>query len=202
MTQALITLEVFEMGISDETAPLIDSFQADKLREAAYEKGYGAGWQDALAQMRNEDELRNIAAQEALQAISFSYSEAHQVLSDSFLALTYAILETVLPEAMRLVVPVFLAAELDALLARHTQPDVQILCAPSVQDRLAGVVASCPQTNIKMIPEPSFSEGQVSLRIAREERVIDLDDLLDRLREMFGQNQIKYTKQEPAYGRA
>ena len=202
MTQAHLNLEIFEVGPLDDQESLISAFQAEKMRETAYEQGYAAGWQDALENMRSEDELRSIAAQEALQAIGFSYNEAHQALSGSFLALAQTILQTVLPEAARLALPAFLATELDALLARHTRPDVQILCAPGVHDTLGAVVASCTQTKIELISEPSFSEAQLVLRLGSEERMVDLDDLLNQMREIFALHQNRRTEQETAYGRA
>lgn len=201
MRQAALELEVFEVAQLDEEAPLLDAFQAEKMREAAYEQGYAAGWQDALEQMRNEDELRHIAAQEALQAIGFSYTEAHQALTGSFLALTQALLDSVLPEAARLALPLCLEAELDALVQQHARPAVQIFCAPGVLGTIETVIASCTQAEIELGAEPSFSEAQISLRIGSQERVINLDDVLDRLREIFAQHQNWQTRQETANGR-
>ena len=202
MRPALLTLEVFELGQVDDQSPVLDAFQAEKMRETAYEQGYGAGWQDALEHMRNEDELRQIAAQEALQAIGFSYNEAHQALAGSFLALTQAMLDRVLPEAARVALPAFLAAELEALIAQHTHPDIQILCAPSVRQSLGAVVSSCTQTRIELVAEPSFTEAQLALRLGTQERVIDLDALLARMREVVAHTQTWHTQQEAAHGRA
>ncbi|WP_296474630.1 hypothetical protein [Roseinatronobacter sp.] len=202
MKQALLNLEVFDLGQMDAQGPLLDRFQAEKLREQAYEQGYAAGWQDALEHMRNEDELRNIAAQEALQAICFSYNEAHQALVGSFLALTHAMLEKLLPEAAHLALPAFLSAELASVVAQNTHAEIQLVCAPCARDRLAEVVASCTQIKIELIEEPSFSESQLSLRLDSQEREIDLSGLLQRMREMFAQHHSKYIEQETAYGRA
>lgn len=202
MRQAALKLEVFEVAQLDEEAPLLDAFQAEKMREAAYEQGYAAGWQDALEQMRNEDELRHIAAQEALQAVGFSYTEAHQALAGSFLALTQALLDSVLPEAARLALPLCLKAELEALLQQHTRPAVQILCAPGVLGTLGTLIASCTQAEIELVAEPSFSDAQITLCIDSQERVIDLDDVVARVREIFDQQQNLQTRQETAYGRS
>lgn len=202
MKQAMLNLEVFDLGHADAEAPLLDRFQAEKLREQAYEEGYAAGWQDALEQMRNEDELRTIAAQEALQAIGFSYNEAHQALVGSFLALTHAMLEKLLPEAAHLALPAFVSAELEAVVAQNTRADVQLVCAPGARERLAEVVASCTQIKIELVEEPSFSESQLSLRLDSQERDIDLSGLLHKMREMFAQHYGTNIEQETAYGRA
>jgi hypothetical protein len=192
MKQAMLKLEVFDLGHLDAQSPLLDRFQAEKLRENAYEQGYAAGWQDALEHMRNEDELRNIAAQEALQAIGFSYNEAHQALVGSFLALIQAMLEKLLPEAAHLALPVFLSAELEALVAQNTRAEVQLICAPGARDRLAELVASCAQIKIELVEEPSFSESQLLLRLDSQEREIDLSGLLHKMREIFAQHHGTY----------
>lgn len=202
MRQGALKLEVFETAQQDQQAILLDPFQAEQMREAAFEQGYAAGWQDALEQLRNEDALRQIAAQEAVQAIGFSYSEAHQALAGSFLELLQAILDRVMPEAARLSVQLFLGAELDALFVKHTRPAVQIFCAPGALVALKQVVAASSPTEIELVAEPSFSEAQVSLRIGDQERVINLDDLLDRMRAIVAQDQNWQTTQETAYGRA
>lgn len=200
MTRSALQLEVFTTGTLGEDAKLLGAQEAERLREAAYEQGYGAGWQDALDHMRNEDALRRIAAEEALQALSFSYTEAHQALQTGFLALTQTMLDRVLPEVARIALPVSLAAELDALVARHTHVPVRILCAPAMQESLARIVAACPIQQIELVPEPSYSDAQVSLCLREQDRVIDLDAILARLREIIGQHIPQSPQQEARHG--
>ncbi len=200
MTGSMLKLEVFETAPPDEDEARLDAHQAARLRETAYESGYAAGWQDALEQMRNEDALRRIAAEEALQAIGFSYAEAHQALSGLFLRLTGEILEKVLPETLRQALPAHLAQELATLVERNTHCPVQIACAPSVRATLEPLVQACPQLQIEMVAEPSFSEAQVALRLGAQERVIDLDSLLAALRAAFDGQIRKQVQQETAHG--
>ncbi len=200
MTRALLKLEVFETAPLEDATTLLDAHQATKLRETAYDSGYAAGWQDALEQMRNEDALRRIAAEEALQAVGFSYAEAHQALSGLFLRLTEEILAQILPDTLRQALPAHLAQELDALVARNTQCAVQIACAPNVVDALAPLAEACPQLQIEMVAEPSFSEAQVALRVQAQERVIDLDALRAALRAVFDGQKHKQQEQERVHG--
>ena len=200
MTQPALKLEVFTTGAPEADTSILGAQEAEKLRESAFEQGYGAGWQDALEHMRNEDALRRIAAEEALQALSFSYTEAHQALLVGFRALTQAMLEQVLPEAARSALPAYLASELDALVARHTHIPLRILCAPAVQPALAQIVAACPFQQIELVPEPSYSEAQVSLCLGEQERVIDLDAVLARLRDIICQHIPQQSQQEARHG--
>lgn len=200
MRQAMLKLEVFETAEIDNSDAVFDSHQAEKLRETAYEQGYAAGWQDALEHMRNEDALRRIASEEALQAISFSYHEAHGALQPAFLALARAMLEVVLPEAVRRVLPVCLDAELRAIVAKNIQPSILIRCAPSACISLEPIVAAVPSVQIKLVAEPSFTEAQIALSLGAQERIIDLDNVLDGLHRIFAQSAHRLNDKETLHG--
>lgn len=200
MSNALLKLEVFETAPLEDADARIDAHQAVKLREAAFEEGYAAGWQDALEHMRNEDSLRRLAAEEALQQISFSYAEAHHALSGAFLGLTGAILSKVLPQATAIALPERVAAELADLVTQHTHCAIRIACAPAVKPMLEPLAAACPDVQITFHPEPSFSDAQVALRMDMQEREIDFDALLDALRTVLEQQSKAATTQEHAHG--
>lgn len=200
MSNALLKLEVFETAPLDDPEARIDAHQAVKLRETAFEEGYAAGWQDALEHMRNEDALRRIAAEEALQQVSFSYAEAHQALSEAFLGLTDAMLSKVLPRAAAMALPDRVATELADLVARHTHCQVHITCAPTARAMLEPLAATRPDLQITVEAEPSFSDGQVDLRMGAEAREINFDALLDALRAVFAQQSTQPQTQEKAHG--
>lgn len=200
MRQTMLKLEIFETAAIDDATVVFDAQQAEKLRETAYEQGYAAGWQDALEHMRNEDALRQIATEEALQAVSFSYHEAHGALQQAFMELVRAMLDTVLPEAVRMSVHDHLDAELRALVAQNTLTPIRIRCAPASVDTLTAIVAAVPSVQIELLAEPSFTESQVALSLDAQERVIDLDHVLEGLREIFTQSLQRQNDKEAIHG--
>lgn len=200
MRQSMLKLEVFETIPEEPGSAVVDSKQAEKLREAAFEQGYAAGWQDALEYMRNEDAMRRIAAEEALQRLSFTYAEAHACLQGSFLALTDAMLARMLPEAMRLSLPGCLRAELEALVAQNTVLPLRLTCAPGACATLEPILESVQGLSVELVPEPSFTEAQVALTLGAQERRIDLDSLLNRMREIFAQGMQRHIDKETGHG--
>ncbi len=200
MSNALLKLEVFETVPLEDADTRLDAHQAVRMRETAFEEGYAAGWQDALEHMRNEDALRRIGAEEALQQISFSYAEAHQALSEAFLSLTGAMLSKVLPQATAMALPERVATELADLVDRHTHCAVRIACAPAARAMLEPLAAARPDVQITFHPEPSFSDAQVALRMGAQEREINFDALLDALRAVFAQQSQTEATQEQAHG--
>lgn len=200
MNSAVLRLEIFETAQLQDESGLFNAHEAEKLRETAFEQGYASGWQDALQQFRNEDALRRAAAEEAIQAVNFTYTEAHQALQSGFLTLTQSILQKVIPEVARAVLPQCLREELNDLIARHTHLPLEILCASSVLSTLEPILAATPNRDIRLIAEPSFSEAQVALRLGDCERIIDLDAVQTRLQALL-QAQVKnYAEQEANHG--
>ncbi|MCC5962568.1 MAG: hypothetical protein JJU09_05520 [Rhodobacteraceae bacterium] len=200
MSMALRKLEVFETAPLEDAEAQFDAHQAARLRETAYEEGYAAGWQDALENMRNDDALRRIAAEEALQQIEFGYAEAHQALSQAFLRLTEAILAKVLPQAVAMALPERVLVELQALAEGHTQTPVEIACAPAVLAVLEPLTRARSDLPLSFVAEPSFSAAQVALRMGVQERAVDFDALLDALRTVLAQHSPNPETQEKAHG--
>lgn len=200
MRQAMLKLEVFETAAIDDDTTHFDAHQAEKLRESAFEQGYAAGWQDALEHMRNEDALRRIAAEEALQAISFSYHEAHAALQDAFVALTETLIAKVMPELARHALPARVAAELKAIAAQNTTLPLRLACAPTAVATLTPIIATAPGITIDLVPEPSFTDAQVALSIGAQERRIDFDALLAQLRDILADSTQHTPETETAHG--
>ncbi len=200
MSQSLLKLEVFETAGIGDAQTVFDPRQAEKLRETAFEQGYAAGWQDALEHMRNEDALRRIAAEEALQAVSFGYHEAHAALQAQFLALMQAILAQLMPETVRHALPSCLEQELAALVRQNTRLPVEILCAPEARSTLEPIIAQVAGLQVDLIPEPSFSEAQVALRLGAQERRIDLDGVLAALGAIFERSLQRHHDKEREHG--
>ena len=177
----MLKLESFDgtaMALDDATLTARD---AESLRSTSFEEGYGAGWSDALEQMRHEDALRRAAAQEALQAIAFSFHEACEALESNFMSLATEMVTTLLPELVPEARRRLLAAELRALAARQFAGRLELLCAPGTAAGLADLADSVPGLEIAMVEEPSFTDSQLMIRVDQNTRQIDLHGLMATL---------------------
>lgn len=174
----MLKLEVFETPDTTDAVPYLDARSAEKLRDAAYEQGYGAGWQDALDQMRDEDALRRAATFEALQAISFTYAEARAMTEHQLATTLDALLAKILPEVCLLSLPGRVAQELQVLLARDATASIQVLCAPQSVPMIAPLLEQLPAgAQVKLVDEPSFAAAQVVLAGQGQQRDIDLSSI-------------------------
>ncbi len=184
MTRAALQLEVFEPDPCDSPAP--DPAEAEAQHARGYEDGYGAGWQDALAQLRDEDSLRRAAAEEALQTLAFSYLEATAALEGRCVALAQALMGAVLPELAQVALPRLLAQELQTLAARELAGRLQIQCAPSARATVQGCLAAVPALDAAIVEEPSFTDAQVVVQVDHGARRIDLDGVRAALADALG----------------
>lgn len=191
----MLKLEVFD------TAPDLQVDQAcakrvAAAREAAYDDGYNAGWQDALSATRDEDDQRRATALEAVQAISFTYAEAHAALETAFLALTDQLLEQLLPQAAQLGLPALLRGELHRIAQQGASLPIELHCAPASSPALRSIIDTVKGVDIRVIEEPAFSDAQVSLRLGAQQRDIDFDSLTDQIRAAFERQSPSPTKSE------
>lgn len=171
---ALLKLESFDSDHLLDAATPLDPKDADNLRARAFEEGYGAGWTDALQQMRDEDALRRAAAEEALQGVAFGYHEARAALETTFMELAHQMISTVLPQITPVALRQLLEMELQQIVAWNFAGRLELLCAPGLRDSLSELVANSPGIDMSLLDEPSFSEAQILLRVDQNSRMIDL----------------------------
>lgn len=185
MTRTLRRLEVFETTPPDADEASFSAHDVEMMRKTGYEQGYGAGWADAVEQMRDEDALRRAAAMDALQAIDFTYSEACASVEGAFLAMLRNMVELVLPQAMRPALAAILIEEIRAALARQPRATMVIYCAPAARALLEEVVSDFPALSFEVIEEPAFPLERVTLKLGSQSREIDFDHVLGRLRALL-----------------
>jgi hypothetical protein len=179
----MLKLEVFETLGANDTVAYLDPHSAAKLRESAFEQGYGAGWQDALDQMRGEDALRRAATFEAVQALTFTFAEARAMCEGQLADIVTDLVTKILPEMCAVSLSGRVSQELRLLLARDRTAPLQILCAPDSIALLAPVLTDLPDgACVTLVPEPSYSAAQVSLQGQGQRRHVDLSSVADSLR--------------------
>jgi len=150
----------------------------EKLK--SYEKGYGAGWEDAAAAF--ETEQGRIAADLArhLQELSFTYHEAHAALQRDLAGVVQGLIEKVLAPSARHALGEIIEGRISEL-AERSQSPVEISVAPDNVARVEAIVASANGLPLRILPEASLGPGQAFLRFGSAEEQIDLDAVLTEI---------------------
>lgn len=184
-----LKLEVFETSTSDVSLVVMPSVQAEEMRLQAYEAGYNAGWEDAVA-AASADKAR-ISAELAnnLQRLSFSYHEAQAQVLRSIRPLLTELTTKLLPELAREAIAPVVLDVLMPLLDEATEPVIHIVLNPASRNAVEHLLTQAAGLSVTIAEEPTLGEGQVYLRLGREELRVDLDlairDIISVVQDFF-----------------
>ncbi|MGB3177421.1 MAG: flagellar biosynthesis protein [Albidovulum sp.] len=173
-----VQLEVFELtDMTDERVELGQA-ELEECRLAAYEQGYTAGWDDAVAAQDQEVARLRADLGQNLQDLNFTYHEAHSHVLRT--------LEPLLQDMVTKVMPAIARDSLGPMVLEHLRPiakemanqPIVLVANPANRDLLERLVVHEVSFPITMREEPSLGEGQVHIRMNEEESRIDLDGVI------------------------
>ncbi|QBF29688.1 hypothetical protein [Thalassococcus sp. S3] len=156
-----------------------DELQLETERLAAFEQGYSAGWEDAIkAQAQDQTKVSATLAQ-TLADLTFTHREAHVQMLAAVTPLLEAIVEQIMPETLQQSLGPIVVEELEKLAAEHGDAPLELVCAPN---HLQALEPMLPKTSdLRIATDESLPEGQVFLRLGREERDINLKTVTDTI---------------------
>ncbi len=176
-----VQLEVFELtDMTDERVEL-DQAELEECRLAAYEQGYTAGWDDAVAAQDGEVARLRADLGRNLQDMSFTYHEAHRHVLRT--------LEPLLNDMVNKVLPTIARHSLTPIVMEHLRPIAEDLAAqpvslvanPSNRDLLERLVVNNAPFPLIVCEEKSLGDGQVYLKFGTDETRIDLDGVIEAI---------------------
>lgn len=182
---AVLKLEEFAksqiMGIENFSSEFdqIPGQNPDVPENAAFEKGYKAGWEDASAaeaqnQTRISEELsRNI------QDFGFTYHEARNHVLKSLENLITELVEKVLPEIAFDSLGLAISQELIPLAKLAIDAPISIVVSPVGRPALETLLDEFCTIPFELVEETSLSSGQVFMRAGKFEKQIDFSKVLE-----------------------
>ena len=173
-----LRLEVFSTAPRRQNEPAPQMVPADAVEEArleAFEKGYKAGWDDAVA--AQEDEAQRLSANVGrnLQALSFTYHEARGHLLHGLGPLLDGICARILPETARAALGGIVREALEPLAEEALDRPVTLVLTPEARPLVEAALAQAAAPPVAFVEEPSLAPGQLHLRWDGGEQRIDLD---------------------------
>lgn len=172
--------QVSEAGPSLPPSPT-DAGELEKFRLDSFEKGYRAGWEDAIsAEKASRDRISSDLAQN-LQDLSFTYHEAMAHASRSFASLMSSVVEKLLPAALRETVGLHILDVLQAHAKECAGLEVRIAVSsddlPAAQAALEGDFGF----PVRVLEDPQLFQGQADIRFKDQERRLDLTSLANEI---------------------
>lgn len=168
-------------GAADARDPHLDAEAIEKARLEGYETGYQAGWDDAVrSEAKNQERIGEEFARN-LGDLGFTFHEARSHVLRGLEPLFEAVVGSLLPVLAAEALGMTIVEELMSIAAEAGDRPIEIVAASSnmgVLEELIGTVTAVP---VRLLEEPTLAEGQVFLRSEKEEKEIDLDDVIERI---------------------
>lgn len=169
-------LEVFNiLAAPADGAEFLDATAVEEFRKSAYEAGYAAGWQDAQTERDSAEALRRESAEDALRSLHFTHEEARAHVLGALLPLLRAMAETVLPELAQATLGASVAEQVRDIARASVVAPITLHCNAAAAAVLAPRLRVVEGFDLRMIEEPSLTDGQLILRADPAATEIDID---------------------------
>lgn len=173
-------LEDFDVNsLTNSKVFMFDEDTIEEHRLTAFEQGYSAGWEDAVAVRSDEHSRLSAELVKNLDDMSFTYHEALSGMSLSLEPMFHSLLSTVLPNTVEQGFLIKIVEQLRAMAMEQIgQPAVL-----SVPNGMAASVTPLIDREfsfpIQLVEDPALPLGQATLKVGVSEREVDCSQLTD-----------------------
>lgn len=164
-----------------EAAPQEPAFSEADLegkKLEAFEKGYRAGWDDAVKSQSDDRTRISSAFGQHLQDLSFTYHEAYTQVMNAVTPLLNEMVSALMPALARETLGHHIVEQLQAMSREIGQMEVVIAVAPTRVEAIGPLLKSDFAFPIQLVPDDTLAEEQADIRFGETERQIDLSDLI------------------------
>ena len=173
-----LKLEVFEVPDVSPQKVNVSAADFEEMRLAAFEKGYTAGWDDAVAAQDADGAKLRADLTRNLEDLSFTYAEAQAHVLQAMEPLLRDMVAKVLPAiAQDTLAPVVLET-LRPLAEEMAGAAITVVVNPVNRHKVETMLSTGKTLPLTFVEEPSLGEGQVYLRMGDAESRIDLDGVI------------------------
>lgn len=174
---ARFELEVFDLPAA-APEPALRAAEAEDLRLAAFEQGYTAGWDDAVAAQDTEQARLRADLGRNLQDLSFTYHEARGHVLRALEPLLHDMVGKVLPEIGRAALARIVLETLLPLAEEMASAPITVIASAATRPQVEPLLAGPGIPPLRFVEEPSLGDGQVYLRLGETEARVDLDGVI------------------------
>ncbi|MFA8387457.1 MAG: ABC transporter ATP-binding protein [Pelagibaca sp.] len=178
MTPLFAFLEDFGTPVPANAAHTVSDETLENERLESFDKGYRAGWDDAIKAKTDEGTQLADGIAQNLQDLSFTYHDVHAQILSNIGPLFDEILNKILPSLARDTLGAHVADQLTRI-ARDIGPvQIEIVVAPGSAEHVSQLVnGAATSLPIKVVEDADVPEGRADMRLGRKELSVDLSDV-------------------------
>lgn len=168
----------------------IEDIEDQKLE--AFEKGYQAGWEDAVSAQAETQSFVSSGLARSLQNASFEYHEMRATLNASVEAIMGSVTETILPQIAHASLGAHLQEQVTALARNSLDRNIEIRVAPESEAAVRNALREDLSEPFRLITDPLLAPTQVVLKLDRSESELHLgraiEDISTAIASFFDSN--------------
>lgn len=153
------------------------------IKLEAFESGYKAGWDDAVAAKKNDADAISTEFSQNLLDLSFTYHEAQAYALNAFKPLVQSIVEQMLPRLGRATLIPMVLDQLFSVVKDCANQPVLITVNPQNLSSLETLLDRDFGFPVTVSGDQTLSETEASIAFASSEVSVDLSDLLTEFTE-------------------
>ena len=178
-------LEDFTSQVGGGALHLLDEEALEEQRLIAFERGYGAGWDDATqAQDAGRDKFTGDLSA-ALADVSFTYHEALTRMTVSLEPMFESLVQAVLPEALDQSFARRLIEQLVEMARNQIAQPIQLRVPEGTAALIDDLLLEDLPSKALVVEDPGLMPGQAALQVEQERREIDHIALLSTIAAAF-----------------
>ena len=152
----------------------------EEERLAAFEKGYGEGYEDATRAADEERRRVGLALAGRLEDLSFTFHEARGAVLREVRELLAAVADGLVPEMARGAFGGALVEAIEAELESRAECPVAVSVAPDAVEVVAPLMPEVPGFPVSLRGDPDLGEGQAVIGFPDGEREFDTAAVVER----------------------
>ena len=170
---------------SSDDLRFLSEEELEDERLTAFEKGYGAGWDDALRSVEKNAAAMDETFRQRIEDLGFTYHEAHAAMVQEVSAIVTAVCNKTLPSISQNTLGAHISEMLTDLAKSAGEMPVHIVVHPEQAPILEAVVTSSSGFPITVKSDASMSLAQVEMRFSDHATLVDLGSVTDEILELL-----------------
>ena len=178
-------LEDFTAQAEGAPMRLLDEEALEEERLAAFEKGYGAGWEDALQAQGQGRAALTEELRAAFADLSFSYHEALTRMTLSLEPMFQSLVQAVLPQAIDQGFAARVVEQLCELAREQVAQPVHLVVPSGAAEEVSALLPDGIDPAPKVVEDPALQPRQARLQVGMARAEIDCTALLETIAAAF-----------------
>ncbi len=178
-------LEDFTAPAAGVAVHLMDEDALEEQRLAAFEQGYGAGWEDAIQAQEQGGVQLSSDLSATLSDLSFTYQEALTRMTLSLEPMFQSLVQVVLPETVERSFATRIAEQLSEMAREQIGQPMQLTVPVGTAEQVEAILPPEFSPRPHVSEDLSLEPGQARLQVGTAQREVDCAALLSSIATAF-----------------